>query len=307
MRRVLLAAADNRWLRKNAPRIGFVRRAVSRFMPGEDAASALAAAAELAASGIRSIFTYLGENVTDLAEAQAVADHYVQLLDDIAARGLEGQVSVKLTQLGLDIDADRCLALLGRVAARAATHGIRLWIDMEQHQYVDATLALYHKVRASYPKVGVCLQAYLYRTPADLDAVIAAGGGVRLVKGAYREPASVAYPKKADVDAAYLRLAKRMLSADARAAGFEAVFGTHDVTIVRALQDHARATGVPADAYEFALLYGIQRSLQQRIADEGHRVRVLISYGTFWFPWYMRRLAERPANVWFVVRTMFSR
>ncbi len=307
MRRVLLAAADNRWLRRNAPRIGFVRRAVSRFMPGEDAAAALDAAQALAPSGIRTIFTCLGENVTDIAEAEAVAAHYVQLLDDIAARGLAGQVSLKLTQLGLDIDSAECLSLLRRIAARAATHGVHLWIDMEQHPYVDATLALYHEVRKTHPKVGVCLQAYLYRTPADLDAIIAAGGGVRLVKGAYREPASVAYPKKADVDAAYLTLARRMLDADARAAGLEAVFGTHDVTMVRAIQHHAQANGVPRDAYEFALLYGIQRSLQQRIADEGYRVRVLISYGTFWFPWYMRRLAERPANVWFVLRTMFKR
>ena len=178
---------------------------------------------------------------------------------------------------------------------------------MEQHPYVDATLELYHAVRAEYPQVGVCLQAYLYRTPKDLEAVIAVGGGVRLVKGAYREPASVAIPKKADVDAAYLALAKRMIAPDALAAGFDAVCGTHDQQIIQAIRQHAAATGVPRDGYEFALLYGIQRSAQQQLARQGHRIRVLISYGSFWFPWYMRRLAERPANVWFVVRTMFAR
>ncbi len=307
MRSVLLAASDSRWMRQNAPRIGFIRRAVTRFMPGEDARSALDAAETLRPDGIGTIFTHLGENVADLAEAEAVTAHYLDLLEQIAARGLESQVSIKLTQMGLDIDKARCLANVQRLVARAHALNIAIWIDMEQHPYVDATLELYHAVRAEYPQVGVCLQAYLYRTPKDLEAVIAVGGGVRLVKGAYREPASVAIPKKADVDAAYLALAKRMIAPDALAAGFDAVFGTHDQQIIQAIRQHAAATGVSRDGYEFALLYGIQRSAQQQLARQGHRIRVLISYGSFWFPWYMRRLAERPANVWFVVRTMFAR
>jgi proline dehydrogenase len=307
MRSVLLAASDSRWLRRNAPRVGFIRRAVTRFMPGEDAGSALDAAQALAPEGIGTVFTHLGENVADLAEAEGVTSHYVDLLDQIASRGLSSQISVKLTQMGLDIDKARCLDNLQRLLTRAEALGVYIWIDMEQHPYVDATLELYHAVRARFPKVGVCLQAYLFRTPTDLDAIVAAGGGVRLVKGAYREPASVAFPRKADVDAAYLSLAKRMIDADARAAGFDAVFGTHDQQIVQAIQHHAEATGVPRDAYEFALLYGIQRSVQQQLARDGYRIRVLISYGAFWFPWYMRRLAERPANVWSVLRTMFAR
>jgi proline dehydrogenase len=307
MRSVLLAASDSRWLRRNAPRIGFIRRAVTRFMPGEDAAAALDAARTLAPEGIGTVFTNLGENVADLAEAEGVTTHYLDLLDQIAARGLSSEISIKLTQMGLDIDKAQCLANVRRLVERADALGTCIWIDMEQHPYVDATLELYHAVRAEFPKVGVCLQAYLYRTPKDLDAVIAVGGGVRLVKGAYREPASVAFPKKADVDVAYLALAKRMLDADARAAGFDAVFGTHDQQIVQAIQRHAEATNVPRDGYEFALLYGIQRSVQQQLARDGYGIRVLISYGAFWFPWYMRRLAERPANVWFVVRTMFAR
>lgn len=307
MRSILLAASDSRWMRRNAPRLGFVRRAVTRFMPGEDAGAALDAAQALTPDGIGTVFTHLGENVADLAEADGVTAHYLDLLDQIAQRGLSSQVSVKLTQMGLDIDKARCLANLLRLVERADALGMYIWIDMEQHPYVDVTLELYHAVRARFPKVGVCLQAYLYRTPQDLEAVIAAGGGVRLVKGAYREPASVAYPKKSDVDAAYLTLATRMIAPEARTAGFDAVFGTHDQQIVQAIQRHGEAHGVPRDAYEFALLYGIQRAVQQQLARDGYRIRVLISYGAFWFPWYMRRLAERPANVWFVVRTMFAR
>lgn len=307
MRSVFLAASDSRWMRKNAPRIWFIRRAVTRFMPGEDAEAALDAAEALRPDRVGSIFTNLGENVVDMAEADGVTAHYLDLLDKIAARGLDGQVSIKLTQMGLDIDKARCLSNVRRLVSRAHALGIAVWIDMEQHPYVDATLELYFAVRAEFPDVGVCLQAYLYRTPKDLEAVIAAGGGVRLVKGAYREPPAVAFPKKADVDAAYLALARRMIDPGARMAGLDAVFGTHDQQIIQAIRHHAEATGVPRDGFEFALLYGIQRAAQQQLARDGHRIRVLISYGSFWFPWYMRRLAERPANVWFVLRTMFAR
>jgi proline dehydrogenase len=307
MRSGLLAISENRWMRRNAPRVWFIRKAVTRFMPGERADDALDAAGALEPQGIATILTQLGENIADLAEAEAVTAHYLDVLDAIDTRGLPCQISIKPTQLGLDIDAAQCLANVRRIAERAQAHGTYLWIDMEQHAYVEGTLDLYRAVRATYPHVGVCLQAYLYRTPQDLDAVVALGGGVRLVKGAYKEPASVAYPKKADVDAAYLTLAKRMIDAEARAAGFDAVFGTHDQTLIQAIQAHANDADVPRDGYEFALLYGINRAVQLELARAGYRVRVLISYGSFWFPWYMRRLAERPANVWFVLRTMFAR
>lgn len=307
MKRALLAASENRWLRRNAPRVGVIRRAVTRFMPGEDAEAALDAAQRLATDGITTVFTHLGENVTDRAEADAVTTHYLQLLERIDARGLSSQISVKLTQLGLDVDKARCREHLRRLLERAAVSGVYVWIDMEQHSYVDVTLELYLDARISCTAVGVCLQSYLYRTPQDLERVIAASGGVRLVKGAYREPATVAFPRKADVDAAFLALARRMLTPDALAAGFDAVFGTHDRRMIDAIRTHAQTTGVPQGAYEFAMLYGIERGVQQQLLQEGCRVRVLISYGAYWFPWYMRRLAERPANVWFVVRTMFAR
>ena len=308
VRSLLLAASENRWMRANATRLPVFRRAVTRFMPGEHLEDAVAAADTLRQQdGIATILTRLGENVGEMSEADAVAAHYLAAYDRIETRHLDAQISVKLTQLGLDIDRDRCRAHVMALAERAAAQGAMLWIDMEQHGYVDATLDLYHDVFAHHRNVGVCLQAYLYRTEADLQRILEAGGGVRLVKGAYKEPPTVAYPKKSDVDTSYLSLAKTMLAAEAHANGFRAVFGTHDTAIIASLQQHAATTGVSKDDYEFALLYGIQRSVQQRLARDGHRLRVLISYGEYWFPWYMRRLAERPANVWFVARTMWAK
>lgn len=308
VRSLLLAASENRWMRANATKLPVFRKAVKRFMPGERLEDALDAAAVLQQQErIATIFTRLGENVTDMSEADEVGAHYLESYGRIEQRQLDTQISVKLTQLGLDIDPTRCREHVRRLAARAAAQGAMLWVDMEQHPYVDATLELYHAVLAEHRNVGVCLQAYLYRTADDLQAIIDAGGGVRLVKGAYREPATVAFPKKSDVDANYLSLARTMIGAEARARGLRAVFGTHDTVIIAAIQQHAATTGVGRDAYEFALLYGIQRRVQQQIAGDGYRLRVLISYGDYWFPWYMRRLAERPANVWFVARTMFAR
>jgi proline dehydrogenase len=308
VRSLLLAASENRWMRANATKLPVFRKAVKRFMPGERLDDALDAAETLRAQdGMATIFTRLGENVTDMAEADAVAAHYLDAYGRIEQRRLDTQISVKLTQLGLDIDPARCRAHVRALAARAAHHGAMLWIDMEQHPYVDATLELYHAVLAEHRNVGVCLQAYLYRTAADLQAIVDAGGGVRLVKGAYKEPAAVAYPKKADVDANYLALARTMIGVQARDKGLRAVFGTHDVAIIDAIQQHAKATGVPPAGYEFALLYGIQRSVQRQLVRDGYTLRVLISYGDYWFPWYMRRLAERPANVWFVARTMLAK
>jgi proline dehydrogenase len=308
VRSLLLAASENRWMRANATRLPVFRKAVKRFMPGERLDDALEAAEVLRTQDrMATIFTRLGENVTDMAEADAVAEHYLEAYGRIEQRQLDTQISVKLTQLGLDMDPARCREHVRRLAARAARQGAMLWIDMEQHPYVDATLELYHAVLAEHRNVGVCLQAYLFRTAKDLQAIIDAGGGVRLVKGAYKEPATVAHPKKADVDASYLTLAKTMIGPAARASGFRAVFGTHDVTLIDAIQQHAKATSVASADYEFALLYGIQRSVQRQLVRDGYALRVLISYGDYWFPWYMRRLAERPANVWFVARTMFSR
>jgi proline dehydrogenase len=304
MRALFLAASENRWLRDHGVRAPFVRRAVSKFMPGETFDDMLRAAQTLPPEGIQSVFTRLGENVKDLAEAQAVSDHYVDGIERIRRLGLSCEPSVKPTQLGLDISRDQARQHLHRIAAAANAAGSYVWIDMEQSPYVDVTLDLTQELRTAYPGVGVCLQAYLHRTRDDLARMLKIGAGVRLVKGAYREPPSVALPQKRDVDANYVALGRAMLDDRAHGGTSRAVFGTHDEKIIGDLAAHARSTKVPKGRYEFHMLYGIQRAEQLRLAQAREHVRVLIAYGTYWFPWYMRRLAERPANVWFVVRSL---
>ena len=305
-RTALLKISDNQWLRANGTKLPFVRRAVSKFMPGESFDDMLVAAKATAAEGISAVFTRLGENVKDLAEAEAVATHYVEVIDRIKALGLDCEPSIKLTQLGLDINRDLAYGHLRALAARAQATGNYLWIDMEQSPYVDVTLELTKRLKQEFPAVGVCLQAYLFRTREDLEDITSRGIGVRLVKGAYNEPAEIAFPKKSDVDANYLALAQQMLSAGPRAAGARAVFGTHDLDLIAAIRNHAQSTGLKAADFEIHMLYGIQKAAQLRLAQEGAAVRVLIAYGEYWFPWYMRRLAERPANVWFVVKSLFG-
>jgi proline dehydrogenase len=305
-RTVLLKISDNAWLRANGTKLPFVRRAVSKFMPGESFDDMLAAAKATRADGILAVFTRLGENVRDLSEADAVARHYLEGIDRIRDLRMACEPSIKLTQLGLDIDRELAFGHLRALAARAQAAGSYLWIDMEQSPYVDVTLDLTRRLRSEFPAVGVCLQAYLLRTRQDLEDVTSRGIGVRLVKGAYNEPPSVAFPKKSDVDANYLALAQIMLAAGARAAGSRPVFGTHDLQLIEAIRRHAQSTGVKPSAYEFHMLYGIQTPAQLRLAGDGASLRVLIAYGDYWFPWYMRRLAERPANVWFVVKSLFG-
>lgn len=290
-------------MRQRASTLPFVRRAVSRFMPGEHVDAALAAAAELQRAGIGSVLTRLGENITDVAAADETMRHYVEVSDAITARGLDAHVSVKLTQLGLDVDPQHCQAHLLALADETQRRGINLWIDMEQSSYVERTLDMRRALRA-YPHAGVCVQAYLRRTADDLASLIPLGGGIRLVKGAYLEPPDVAFSRKPDVDENYFRLAAQMLSATRN--GLRPVFGTHDRRLINRIRDHAHQSGIAPEAYEFHLLFGVQRGEQVRLARDGHRVKTLISYGEEWFPWYMRRLAERPANLMFVAKSMFS-
>src|SRR5689334_14041013 len=226
-RTILLRASRSTWLPEQFRRRSFARRAVRRFMPGEDVQSALDAAASFASSGIGSVVTALGERVTTRAEAEKVRSPYLEVLDSIKARGLPTHVSVKLTHLGLDVDRDLCLDSVRALAARASATGTMLWIDIEESHYVDATLEVYRAVRANFPRVGVCLQAYLRRTPRDLESLLRAGASIRLVKGAYREPPEVAFPRKSDTDRAYLELAYRML--ESAKPDQPQVFGTHDM------------------------------------------------------------------------------
>ena len=304
MRTMFLAGSRSAWLRERATRYPFVRRSVSRFMPGETLEDALAASRALQDKGMSVVLTQLGENVADADEADAVKRHYLEVLDQAAARGLDAQISVKPTQLGLDLDAQLCRAHLMALLKRAEERGSFVWIDMESSSYVDATLDLFRGARAASSRVGVCVQAYLRRTPADVETLLPLRPALRLVKGAYQEPADRAYPHKKDVDAAYLSLADGIL---AQPGGPEMLaIGTHDPRLIERLRALAAERGVPRTTYEFEMLYGIQRALQGRLVAGGDRLRILISYGTYWFPWYMRRLAERPANVAFVARNLFS-
>jgi proline dehydrogenase len=306
MRKLLLAGSTNPWLRERATKTEFVRRSVSRFMPGEQIQDALRAAAELKPQGITTILTKLGENLTGVEEAEQVTLHYLDVLDRIDAAGLDAHISIKPTQLGLDLDRALCERNLDRLIERADALGNFVWIDMESSPYVDRTIQLYRRSRAKTARVGIALQAYLYRTENDVESLVPLGAAIRIVKGAYLETPEVAFPKKADVDANYFKLCTRLLAPDAQKPGALLHIATHDIPLADRLAAYIHDHKVPVSAYEFAMLYGIQRGQQARLAREGRRLRVLISYGEYWFPWYMRRLAERPANMWFVVRTMFG-
>lgn len=302
-RRVLLAASTSAWLRERAARTAFVKRSVSKFMPGERIDDALDAATVLRHQGIGAILTHLGENLTSVDEAEDVTRHYLEVIDRISATGHDAQISVKPTQLGLDLDSELCVRNLRRLVDHASSRRQFVWLDMENARYVDATLELFRRARERSSLVGVALQAYLYRTARDLESLLSLGVAIRLVKGAYLESSAIAFPKKADVDDQYYRLACRTLAEHGRA-GSLLHLATHDARIIEKVDAHIAGNGIPQSAYEFAMLYGIRSSLQRQLAVSGRRVRVLISYGDHWFPWYMRRLAERPANLWFVARHM---
>jgi proline dehydrogenase len=302
-RSLLLRASRSRWLADQFRRRAFARRAVRRFMPGEDLGAALDAGAKFATDGIGTVLTNLGERVSTRAEAVAVHEHYRSVLSLIRERGLRAQISVKLSHLGIDVDRATCSDGLRALVALAAETGSFVWIDMEESRYVDATLEIYRRAHAEYEAVGICLQAYLARTPTDIDGLLAVAPSIRLVKGAYREPASIAFPGKRDVDAAFKRLGDRLLKQTGPSRGTPA-FGTHDLRMIDSLRASATAMGVAPKAFEIHMLYGIKTAEQRALARTGVSVRVLISYGAQWFPWYMRRLAERPANLWFVARNM---
>jgi proline dehydrogenase len=272
-------------------------------MPGETMDDALRAAGTLQASGIPSMFTRLGENLSELPQADEVVAHYHELMDRFRHSGLHPEVSPKLTQLGLDLDPEVTFGHALALARHADAIGSHLWIDMEDSSYVEATLDTYVRVLEAQPGVGLCLQAYLRRTPADLERLRPLGASIRLVKGAYDEPAAVAFRDKRDVNAAYRELAVSMLP-DVAAGDLRLGLGTHDVDLVREIAQVAEAAGIGRDAFEVQMLYGIRVDQQRRLHAEGYRVRVLIAYGDYWYPWYVRRLAERPANLWFAMRQL---
>jgi len=304
IRQALLKLSDNSWLRQRASYSRFLARAVRRFLPGENLDAALAACHDLARSNIGAVLTYLGENIAAHDEAAAITRQYVDALNCIRSYRLSIEISVKLTQIGLDLDPDFCLTNLSTVLAHTPAHETT-WIDMEQSSYTERTLRLFNRARQDCRNVGVCVQAYLRRTEKDVEALIATGAAVRLVKGAYNEPSEIAFSRKREVDENYFRLAKKLLGKEARRNGVRTALATHDRHLINRLTAWAASEGMKPKELEFQMLYGIQRALQLQLAEEGYGSRVLISYGNFWFPWFMRRLAERPANVLFLVRNLF--
>jgi proline dehydrogenase len=275
------------------------RRVARRFVAGERLDDAIAVTRTLNARHISVSLDHLGENVADAREAEATADDYIQTLDRIQAEGLEANISVKLTALGLDIGLELARTNLARVLRRAAEHGTFVRVDMEGSAYTQRTLDLVMELRREYETVGTVLQAMLYRTPRDLDQLIERRIRVRLVKGAYLEPPSVAYPKKPDVDEAYLHLMRRLLEY-----GTYPAIATHDETMLDEARRFAAEKGIARARFEFQMLYGIRRDLQERLAREDYNVRVYIPYGTQWYPYLTRRMAERPANLVFVASNM---
>lgn len=306
-RHALLWASRQRWIGEQFRRRKFARRATARFIPGEEVDAALNAAHLLEGDGITSLVSQLGENVTTTSEAEAVCRHYIDVLGQIERRGLTCHISLKPTQLGLDLSKDLCLDHLNSLLLRATTTGSFIWVDMEGSQYVDRTLDVFGQARRVHANVGVCIQSYLFRAADDLEHLITQEAAVRLVKGAYSEPADVAIQNKRENDSNFLMLADRMLDARTTGGGGLPVFGTHDTHLLTEIIENAATKGVGKSGFEIQMLYGIVREYQRTCASDGYRVRVLISYGAAWYPWYMRRLAERPANVWFVVRSIFKR
>ncbi|HTU33593.1 MAG TPA: proline dehydrogenase family protein [Candidatus Acidoferrum sp.] len=270
-------------------------------MPGENAGDALAAAQRLERNGLHTILSHLGENVADRAEAAAVTQHYLDVLEKIREQALESELSIKLTQLGFDLDRGFCLDNFLRIVMQVPRDKT-VWIDMEQSPYVDPILDFGRTARKTAANIGVCLQAYLFRTERDVETMIAEGAAVRLVKGAYNEPPEIAFARKYDVDENYFQLAQMLLGPEARRAGVRAAIGTHDRKLIARICEWAASQGMAKGELEFQMLYGIQSAEGLRLAREGYRSGTFICYGSYWFPWFMRRLAERPANLLFVAR-----
>ncbi len=276
-------------------------------MPGERLEDALIAVEDLGSKNMSTILTLLGENVMEPNAAETVKRHYLDVLQKASERRLNADISIKPTQIGIDLDLETTYTRIHSLVERAAELGRTVAIDMEDSSYVDRTIELYRRLRADHDNVVLCLQAYLYRTTADLVTLLPIAPRIRLVKGAYNEPRQLAYRRKSDVDANFVRLSDTLLRELGENRGERVYFGTHDPRMIQQVCGRAEGLGLPKDAFEFQMLYGIQRRAQAQLAADGHRVRVLISYGDSWFPWFMRRLAERPANIAFVARQLFSR
>jgi proline dehydrogenase len=307
-RALFVSLSKAAWAQDTITRTPVSRQMARRFVAGESIDDAIEAIRALNAGGINATLDFLGESVSDRDMAKAAAAEYVRALDAIDACGVRANVSLKLTQFGLDIDRAFCHETVAAVIAHAKAHGNFVRIDMEGTPHTDVTLEILDGLRREFDNVGIVLQSYLFRTEADLEATAKRGIPVRLCKGAYQEPSQVAFPDKHDVDLNYIKLARHLMdlsleaapaSADGRTPALAAL-ATHDVAMLHAVTRHAERRHIPRDRFELQMLYGIRRDLQDHYATEGYAVRAYVPYGTHWYPYFMRRLAERPANVWFL-------
>lgn len=290
------------------------RQMAARFVAGETIGDAIRAIQALNAKGITATTDFLGESVTNREEAARAADQYLCTLDELTSSGCRSHVSLKLTQLGLDLDYDFCLQNVRRVVEKAQALGNFVCVDMEGTPHTDRTIRLVSELRREFDSIGTVLQAYLYRSEKDLVALADAGIRIRLCKGAYQEPPDKAFPRKTDVDANFIKLAQLLLDRSAHGPGdaagkipAPAALATHDEKMIAAAKTYAAEKRIPREQFEFQMLYGVRRELQEQLVKEGFAVRAYVPYGTHWYPYFMRRLAERPANVWFFVSNYFKR
>jgi proline dehydrogenase len=305
LRIALLYLSRAAWARKLILAFPPTRRVARRFVAGEACEDVIAAIRSLNARGIAASANLLGEHVTTEHAAHRVADDYLLLLDYIHENGVDSWISVKLTQLGLDISEELCLQNMRRILGHARERDIQVAIDMEGSAYTERTLTVFHVLHdeEDYDNVRTVIQAYLYRSQEDIKTLIEHSAGVRLVKGAYQEPPEVAFPKKADTNANYVELMHMLLGGAAGNSGYPAI-ATHDENMIEAAKQYAEALDISRDAYEFQMIYGVRSAMQNALAEEGYRMRVYVPYGTEWYPYFMRRLAERPANLWFFMSNL---
>ena len=299
IRALLLELSDSHRLARWVTSQGVTRRMARRFVAGEELEDALAAARACNRAGMLASLDYLGENVASEADASRASDAYLNVFDRIAQEKLDANVSLKLTQLGLDLSEELCQELMESIVERAAGYGNFVRIDMEGSAYTERTIALTKRVRAKSPAVGVVIQSYLYRSERDVTDLISIGCRLRLCKGAYKVPPEIAFPAKGDVDANYVKLMQLMLSS-----GIYHGIATHDPRMIAATLSFIAQHKIPKDQFEFQMLYGIRTDLQKKLVRDGYRMRIYIPYGRDWFPYFMRRLAERPANLMFLVRNL---
>lgn len=309
IRTLLLYLSTADWARQTATQFPPAWQVASRFIAGETGQDVIHATKEVNQQGLSATLNFLGESVDTEEDAAAARESIIQLIQQVHHNGVNANVSVKPTQLGLHLGTQTILENLQQVLTAAEKYDTRIRIDMEDSSVTDTTLELYRHLRDKDQfgnRVGIVIQAYLYRTEADIEALIQEGAWVRLCKGAYKEPNELAFPQKADTDANFLKLAKLMLSDEAQQRGMYPSFATHDETLIQAIIQHARQHQIDKDSFEFQMLYGVRRDLQQEICHQGYRVRVYIPFGTAWYPYFMRRLAERPANLWFFISNFFK-